>query len=529
MSSHPKVLVIGLDAAEPKLIRRWCQEGHLPNLERLMAAGTTTPLKSPAEQFPDEVWPAIYTSSNSAQLGKYYYIQPRPGSMNLELVEDRAVGEEFWIAASNHGKRCAVVDVPKTGLGPPIDGIQLVNWGSHATHAETASHPPELLRRVLDRHGPYPLHSCDSHGLKLEEYRQLRSQLIAGVALRKRVVEDLLASDAWDLFFCVFSETHCSGHQFWHLQDPNHPRYDPRDPYGLQTAMRDVYQAVDEAVGSIVEAAGPECIAVVFSGHGMQPQYHGRELLPKLLELWGMKGPSNVEPDPTRERRIKTGRSLLRKLKETVPMPWQYAVKKILPKNIEDALVCRFMGANKLDADARAFYVPNNDLTPAIRINIKGRDPQGLVAEGDACEELCEFISARLRELINPATGKPAVRKVSRTRDLYRGRHLEILPDLTAMWSDEAPIEALYSPGYGTVTGGHHDLRSGGHGAEGLLIIRDPAGRPIEAGEASGRDLAPSILELMGVPVPETMEGRSLVRAPELELNEAQPNRITAQ
>ena len=260
----------------------------------------------------------------------------------------------------------------------------------------------------------------------------------------------------------------------------------------------------------------------------MQPQYHGRELLPKLLELWGMKGPSNVEPSSGREQRIKVGRSLLRTLKEAVPMPWQYAVKKILPKKIEEALVCCFMGANKLDVEARAFYVPNNDLTPAIRINVKGRDPQGLVPEGRPYEELCEFISTRLRELINPATGNPAVDKVSRTRDLYSGRHLDTLPDLTAMWSDEASIEALYSPGYGTVVGGHHDLRSGGHGAEGLLIVRDPAGRSIEAGEASGRDLAPSILQLMGVPVPETMEGKSLVKAQEPTPDRAESNSVTA-
>ena len=529
MPSHPKVLVIGLDAAEPTLIRRWCDEGHLVNLGRLMEAGTTVHLRSPAEQFPDEVWPAIYTSTNSAELGKYYYIQPQPGSTNLEVVEDRAVGAEFWITASNHGKRCAVVDVPKTGLGPPIDGIQLVNWGAHATHAETASNPSELLEQILARYGPYPLHSCDSHGLKLEEYQELRHQLLAGVTLRKRLIEDLLTSETWDLFFCVFSETHCAGHQFWHLLDPNHPRHDAHNTYGLQTAMRDVYQAVDEAVGSLVEAAGPECVAVVFSGHGMQPQYHGRELLPKLLELWGMKGPSNVEPNPGRERQVKVGRSLVRTLKEAVPMPWQYAVKKILPKKIEEALVCRFMGANKLDVDARAFYVPNNDLTPAIRINVKGRDPQGLVPEGRPYEELCEFISTRLRELINPATNKPALHKVSRTRDLYSGRHLEVLPDLTAMWSGEAPIEALYSPGYGTVVGGHHDLRSGGHGAEGLLIVRDPAGRSIEVDEASGRDLAPSILQLMGVPVPETMEGKSLVKAQAPTPDRAESNSVTAQ
>ena len=186
----------------------------------------------------------------------------------------------------------------RPGLVRPIDGIQLVNWGAHATHAQTASHPPELLRQVLDHHGPYPLHSCDSHGLKLEEYLQLRSQLLAGVRLRTQLIEDLLTSDAWDLFFCVFSETHCAGHQFWHLQDPDHPRHDPRNPYGLQTAMRDVYQAVDEAVGSIVRTAGPECVTVIFSGHGMQPQYHGRELLPTLLEMWGMKSPSKRRSRP---------------------------------------------------------------------------------------------------------------------------------------------------------------------------------------------------------------------------------------
>ena len=512
VNNEKKVLLIGLDSAEPSLVHKWADEGHLPHLARLMEEGSTAALQSAAAEFPDEVWPSIYTSRNSAQLGKYYYIQPRAGSSDLELIDDvPRHGRQFWEVASSAGSRCAVVDAPKTGLGPPINGMQLANWGAHATRCETASHPPDLVDRVIAKHGRYPLHSCDMHGLKPEEYQELRSQLLDGVALRERLLSDLISAQPWNLFFCAFSETHCAGHQFWHLQDPAHPRYDPEDRHGLRDALRDVYQAVDNAVGSLVAGVGSDTDVLVFSGHGMKAQYHGRDLVPTLLEFWGMSQAVNTEPHAGPEREVTLKKTFLRTLKDNVPIQWQYVVKKILPSKIEDMIICRVMGTEKLDMSARAFYVPNNDLTAAIRINLKGREPHGLVESGREYDELCELLTVRFKELINPATGKAAIDKVTRIHDSYEGEHLDRLPDLTALWSQEDPIDALYSPGYGTVVGSHGDLRTGGHASRGFFIMKSADGMRFDYPEGNAKDVAPTVLRLLGVEVPEEMEGRSLV------------------
>ena len=512
MAPSPTVLLIGLDSADPSMLRKWSGEGYLPNLRKLMQTGQVTNMGSVAPEFPDEVWPSIYTSQNAAQTGKYYYIQIKPGTLEFQMLDDKALGTQFWVTASKHGKRCAVLDVPKTALGTAINGIQLANWGAHATRCQMASHPPELLDTVLARYGAYPLSTCDMHSRTLREYRVLRRQLLAGIELRGRMLRDLLVSEPWDLFFCGFSETHCAGHQLWHLQ---HERDLSDEGSDLRTAMRDVYQAVDRGVGALVDAAGPESRVVVFSGHGMQPQYHGRDVLPTLLELWGLSGPNNIDPDPAHERRIVAKKELVQRLKEAVPIRWQYAVKSLLPQKIEHAAISRTMGRGKLDPRARAFVVPNNELVATIRINLAGREPHGLVPPGRPYDELCQWIITRFRELINPVTGKPAITKISRMKDSYHGPHMNLLPDLTARWSGEASLDEVWSPGYGTVVAPHRDRRTGGHAEQGILIVRGvPQDMALHLDDACGKDLAPTALHLLGVPIPDNMEGRSLMAAP---------------
>ena len=174
----PRLLMVGLDAAERTLVRRWAAEGHLPNLARLAERSGMYDLASPALQFPDQVWPSIYLSRSAANLNRYFYIRVQPGEWKLEMVGDDLAGSPFWVEAGRHGRFSVVVDAPKTALSPPFNGRQIACWGSHASHAETASHPPELLDGIIARHGRYPLHSCDAHGNSPREYRLLRDQLL---------------------------------------------------------------------------------------------------------------------------------------------------------------------------------------------------------------------------------------------------------------------------------------------------------------------------------------------------------------
>jgi predicted AlkP superfamily phosphohydrolase/phosphomutase len=504
-----RVLVIGLDAAEPSLLYRWSRSGDLPVLRRLLDRSATGTLETGSRQFPDTAVYCAYTGLRPARLGRYYFIQRSRAEPRLELIgEALPNGEPFWVTAGRQGRRCIVVDTPKIGLCPPAGGVHVVGWGAHGFNSPFHAHPTDAATEILARHGRYPLPNCDDHGRTPRSYRQLRRGLLDGIAARRNLLLDLMRTRAWDLFFAVFSETHCAGHNLWGVDAAADGRAPTEPPGEPGTAVREVYAAVDAAVGALIDAAGPDTRVVLVSTQGMRPQYHGRDLVPALLHLWGMREARNRAPDPTHEMRSRARQPWLKVLREAMPLPLQYAVKRRLPRAFADALLCRFMGVVVLDVAARAYQVPNNEMTPALRINVVGRDPAGRVRPGREYEELRDFLAARLRALVNPATGGPALADVSVTDDAHPGEHRDVLPDVTGYWSAEAPIGALYSPGYGTVVGAHRDYRTGGHAPEGLVAVSGAQGGFVGAHIA---DVAPTVLDLLGVPVPPDLDGRSLV------------------
>jgi predicted AlkP superfamily phosphohydrolase/phosphomutase len=158
----------------------------------------------------------------------------------------------------------------------------------------------------------------------------------------------------------------------------------------------------------------------------------------------------------------------------------------------------------------RAFAIPSNNMTGAIRINVKGRDPAGLVGPGAEYETLCRELTEALLALENAETGRPAVQWVRRADELYQGPRLSELPDLFVEWDHGAPIRTLRSPRIGTLTGVFGGRRTGDHWQGGWLVGRGPRFR---AGQAEGdirtQDIGPTVLEFFDLPAPRAYEGKS--------------------
>ena len=501
------IVIIGLDAADPDLVESWAREGHLPVIASLLEAGAWGRLSSPAKVSSGPAWPSFFSGTQPGSQGRFFTHQLETGTYRLETKRAKQIdATPFWVHAGRTGRTVAAVDVPKTWPRSDVNGVQVIGWGVHGPAWERSSSPPALIKNLIQRFGAHPIPSCDQVRLKTaDDHAAFRDGLTEGVKRKAAISEYILGLEDWDLFVTVFKEPHCAGHRLWHVLDRDHPGHVAELAETLGNPVLDVYRAVDEAIGRVVEAAGAATV-VLFSPYGMGPAYGGSHLLPDVLRRLGLAGADDGKGGKRKRPEVRD--SVL----ERAPLGLIRLARRIVPPRMWDKIACRLRESGKQWSQSRAFCVPG-DHTGAIRINLAGREPEGVVEAGSQYEALCDELEDELRALVNPDTGKPAVRDVSRPHRLFHGKHLADFPDLTVRWTGDAPIRTLISPRIGKVEGIDTSRRTGEHWPEGFILARGPgiaAGATVTAEEACVMDVAPTILELLGVPAPVEMEGRVL-------------------
>jgi predicted AlkP superfamily phosphohydrolase/phosphomutase len=482
----PKILFIGIDAGEPRLILEWSRAGVLPVFRSLLETAAWGTVTSPPGFVHDPTWCSVNTGLSPARHGHFFVRQMRRGSYRTFPSSPSSFEKEpFWSALGRAGRRVAILDVPYAPAPEHVNGIQLVDWTTHYPfYRRVRSWPPGLAAEVTARYGANPVPPHDLVVWNPGEYRGLCDRLLKRVAMKADVSCQYLDRGGWDLFMTVFGESHCGGHYFWHLHDPTHPRHDPDLARSLGDPLRDIYVALDTAVGRLLERAGPESTVFLFTGPGMGPNYGASFLLDDVLrriELGSTaRRPGVLEPLKASYRRLIPGR-LYRRL---IP----------LADLVDDAWRARERRRRKF------FALPHADLCGAIRINLVGREPDGRVHPGPEREQVTAELTRDLLALVDLETGEPVVQKVIRTADLYQGEYLDDLPDLLVMWNKQFPISGVGSSRVGEVRGVYIGPRSGDHTPDGLIAARGPMIRPGELGvSVAAVDLAPTMAAILGV------------------------------
>ena len=391
-------------------------------------------------------------------------------------------------------------------VAPGVDGVQIMELGVHDRSFATSSDPPELLDEVRARFGEYPVQNCDSaHGSDEAGYLELLDDLLRGVEIKQEVCLDLLGRETWDLFTCGFSETHCCGHQFWHFHDPRDRNHDPHADPRLQGAIRELYSRIDEAVGALVEAAGPDANVLVFTSHGMGLYIGGYQLLPEILNRLGY-GSGTGSAVRVRSKLPGPVRSLLRRV---VPGAARRRLQKAagtLPLPLESPLT-------------RAITLPNNRCG-AIRLNLAEREPNGSVQPGAEARAVLDDLRAEFLALEDPGTGERIVKHVLTAEEAFGADHSVDVPDLMVAFRDDlGPIEECRSERLGHLRvplGRDPNLpRTGDHTVQSRLWAVGPAfAGAAFRNDANVLDIAPTVLALLDVPLPDDLDGRPLIDAP---------------
>jgi predicted AlkP superfamily phosphohydrolase/phosphomutase len=509
MTEQRKILAIGIDAAEISLIQRWNDDGHLPTLRKLKQEGAFGPLSSTAEWLVGSPWPSFYTSTPPSEHGMYHYLIWRPERMATERPSSSWMPlEPFWRSLDALGKRVVAVDMPLAYAPGPFKGIEISGWATHEVIEPPASYPPELLDEVTERFGKPPFANEETYLLSVSELLGVRDQCIRTTEMIADLGITLMEESPWDLFLLGFAAAHRGGHQLWDLTGVA-GEVPPNQVNEVKDALKQVYIACDKAIGRLIEKAGDDTTVLVFSLHGMGPNASRSELLREMLDRILAENNPSAEPAPANR--------LSKKLRTLLPIRFRSWVKNRLPITLQDRLTL-FWRTGGIDWRSTRAFAAFCDLDGYIRINLKGREAQGIVEPGKEYDDLCEHISNGLRTFVDEDTGQAIVDRIGRLDSIYpTGSMRKHLPDLMVHWvnGSASAHRRVVSPQYGAIAwptpGSHPQGRSGNHLPTGFLFARSdsiPAGARID--NANILDLAPSIFKMMDLPVPTAFHGKSL-------------------
>ena len=480
-----KVLLIGLDAMDGSLVRQWVGEGVLPNFatlaQRFQWEDTVNPVGFLASV---SVWPSFFTGCSPAVHGRYGYRQLVPGTYRTRVTSPlELLADPFWQILSDHGKRVAILDVPSGPLSEKLNGIQVANWGPHDIEGEFGTYPHTYAETFRTKYGIDPVGQCDRGGHGQHDFERFRTSLLKRIEKRLEFSRELLESENWDLFCTVFNEPHCAGHQAWHLHDLEHPGYGGRLTKEVGDPIRDIYMAIDQAIGGLLQCVDDETRIMIYSSQGMGSSFSGEHLINAILSRLGSDG-----------RTSSSGRfyDYLFSLRGKIPAFVHEPFGK-LKNRLRNTLLAGDW------ASRDCFSVPPSvESVSCLRFNLVGRDPKGRIHPGPELDKCYDELRQYLESLVDPETGKPLVRQIVRTADIYVGDACVAFPDVLVEWYCDRPINAVCSPDKGLVEGVRSSHRSGDHTRKGFVLIGGPGVGELER-DMSSVVLAPMIARWLDV------------------------------
>lgn len=436
------MLAIGIDAAEPSLVRRLIDRRELPFLGALLAQGRYGRVLSAAHIGSGAVWPTFLTGSSPFLHGICSIWPWRPETMGVSRVTCNAL-VPFWKAVAMRGHAVGVLDVP---FAPPVGlrtGIEITNWGAHDwLEGRTEVSPPALRVLVRDGSGLHPFASgaVDAAGPHdCEGLARVRSLCLAGVRQRGALAARMLAEVPLDLLLVVFTEVHRASHLLWHTIDPTHLAH-LREGAGASPAVTggllDIYREVDQQVGRLLEAVGSDTTVLVFSLHGMRAHEGIPTILDPLLRSLGLASVKRWEALswPARARQV------FRAVKQRIPP----SLKRLYYRLVSRSLMVRIAQPTLMPAydwsRTIAFPLPT-DQHGWIRLNLVGREAQGILDPGEY-QAVCSNLEGVLRGL-RATDGSRVVRDVLRIARETGGSPPQHLPDLIIHWDDAASASPL--------------------------------------------------------------------------------------
>ena len=487
---------IELDSLHSSVLLRAINEGLMPNLARIRERGTATRVEY---EIPLQVaaWATAHTGLSVAEHGAIAYDQPIPDTYRMRIEPRPAPPDAaYWNALGKMGKRVLVINSVNSILTPEVNGIQLNEWSTHVAgrHAKPTSFPPNIaasLEREF-RGDPFAKEDCGSK--KFVDAERLVNAISSNLLRKATAFSKLIDREGWDHVHIGIDDLHNLGHVLWDAFEANNPR---------NCLVRKALNETDAMVGTLLDRAGPGAAAMVLVLGEIGPANTWSHMVDKII--------ARFERGESRNRNIY---GVLGRIWSAQP-PW--LTSSILP--LKSYLREFYLGA--IRRRRRAYAMPLNEESGAIRINLRGREPNGLVDPGKEYNSLVGELREGFLDLRDTKSGIPLVSEFLLTRDIVpEAMGHPRMPDIFVKWNRAKRMDAVYSDRLGRIEMDFWPARTGDHHVDGFVLLDQPI---VGDRKVSVLDLAPTIAALHSLGRPKGWRGSALIESTSVPRMSRQP------
>ena len=498
--TRSRVLIVGLDGGTFDVILPLVKAGRMPNVGRLIEQGMHGILRSTIPPITPTAWTSFMTGVNPGKHGIFDFQRAVANSYEFRPVPaGQHEYKSLWRLVSEHGRAVVSLDVPFTYPAEPVNGCLISGYGTPAGEDVPFTWPRDLAQELREECGACrPAVLERQPNLSAEFFREWDDLL----ENREAIAHYLWSRVDWDLFMIVLGVIDNVQHALWTYLDPRHRDFYAPGAAEYRAALCGYYEKADALLGTLLSRAGKNTTVLLMSDHGFGSTRPGLYLPQVLMDLGMLRykdGLLSVRGNSGPMRRLLglyNSVPWLRRALLRISPGCKAALKRVLQRG---ALV---PSLESIDwAGTRAFP---SAFGLHIYVNRVDRYPHGTVEPGEEYERLVEELRRSLLAATEPGTGEPIVRAVYRGDEVYRGKWVDSAPDLIVEYTNlfdpaRKPDATMVLPDIG-----------GSHVPEGILIA---SGEAIGRGTVDGaviEDLAPTVLHLLGLPVPTHLDGRVL-------------------
>ena len=412
------VVAFFLDAADINYCEKFISMGLMPNLEKFKNKSIFSTIKDKDSIVELGTYNVVFTGKTREEIGYYEFRQLIPGSYEIthDVEGGDFEGEQFWEKLKNTDKKVCILDVFDAKLVNDLKGVQVANWSINNMKRPTQTIPASLINEFPDLKTQLLFNQIAP--ATEDESLDLLNKLLYRLEKKVEVYTQIIQRDNYHFIAIGFGELHCAGHQFFDYLDVKFENSQNEKYAKLSKAMETVFAKFDECLGQLLQLFPSEYNKIIMSqtgNFGVFPIEHFNEQLCKKLNL---------------QTEVST-QSFFTKIKQLIPLETRIKLSRyIFNKTQRDKILSKQFASNTDWANTKAFTIPSMFHT-FIRINLEGREPNGIVKASDydiIVDEICN----KLKFFTDKKSGKPVYDKIIKSKGTYCDSIPFKLPDIIA-------------------------------------------------------------------------------------------------